>query len=99
MEMNAPIKSDALDVGGIVGQPLDRVDGRLKVTGGARYAYEYVRVRRPPMVSARSLHRQGTDHLPRHRPGGKAPGVILVLTYNNAPEAGSKATTTARPSS
>ena len=24
-----------------VGQPLDRVDGRLKVTGGARYAAEY----------------------------------------------------------
>ena len=42
MEMNAPIGSNALDVGaqGIVGKPLDRVDGRLKVTGGARYAYE-----------------------------------------------------------
>ena len=25
---------------GVVGKPLDRVDGRLKVTGGARYAYE-----------------------------------------------------------
>jgi xanthine dehydrogenase YagR molybdenum-binding subunit len=42
MEMNAPVGSNALDVGaqGIVGRPLDRVDGRLKVTGGARYAYE-----------------------------------------------------------
>ena len=42
MEMNSPIGSNALDVGaqGIVGKPLDRVDGRLKVTGGARYAYE-----------------------------------------------------------
>ena len=24
----------------VIGQPLDRVDGRLKVTGGARYAAE-----------------------------------------------------------
>ncbi|HEY3563442.1 MAG TPA: hypothetical protein VGL96_00395, partial [Casimicrobiaceae bacterium] len=24
-----------------LGQPLDRVDGRLKVTGGARYAAEF----------------------------------------------------------
>lgn len=36
MEMNSPIGSNALDVGtqGIIGKPLDRVDGRLKVTGG-----------------------------------------------------------------
>ena len=42
MEMNAPVGSNALDVGarGVVGKPLDRVDGRLKVTGDARYAYE-----------------------------------------------------------
>ncbi len=42
MEMNSPVGTNALDVGaqGVVGKPLDRVDGRLKVTGGARYAYE-----------------------------------------------------------
>jgi len=42
MEMDRPIGTNALDVGaqGVVGKPLDRVDGRLKVTGGARYAYE-----------------------------------------------------------
>ena len=35
MKMNAPIGSNALDVGAqsVVGQPLDRIDGRLKVTG------------------------------------------------------------------
>ena len=26
---------------GLIGRPLDRVDGRLKVTGRAAYAYEY----------------------------------------------------------
>ena len=40
MEMNSPIGPNALDAQRIVGKPLDRVDGRLKVTGGARYAYE-----------------------------------------------------------
>ena len=27
--------------GGVIGRPLDRVDGRLKVTGGAQYAVEF----------------------------------------------------------
>jgi xanthine dehydrogenase YagR molybdenum-binding subunit len=40
MEMNSPVGPNTLDTQGIVGRPLDRVDGRLKVTGGARYAYE-----------------------------------------------------------
>ena len=42
MDMNTPIGMNALDTStsGVVGRPLDRVDGPLKVTGGARYAYE-----------------------------------------------------------
>ncbi len=40
MEMNSPVGPNALDTSGIVGKPLDRVDGPLKVTGSARYAYE-----------------------------------------------------------
>jgi xanthine dehydrogenase YagR molybdenum-binding subunit len=42
MEMNAPIGATPLDgkPDGVVGKPLDRVDGALKVTGRATYAYE-----------------------------------------------------------
>ena len=42
MEMNTPdrIKRARCGAQGVVGKPLDRVDGQLKVTGGARYAYE-----------------------------------------------------------
>ena len=40
MEMNAPVGANALDAEIVVGKPLNRVDGRLKVSGGARYAYE-----------------------------------------------------------
>ncbi|MDB5623109.1 MAG: aldehyde oxidase and xanthine dehydrogenase family protein, partial [Devosia sp.] len=32
----------ALPATGQIGQPKRRIDGRLKVTGGARYAAEYV---------------------------------------------------------
>ena len=43
MELNAPIGAMPLDAQphGLVGQPLDRVDGPLKVTGRATYAYEF----------------------------------------------------------
>jgi len=91
MEMDAPIGSNALDVGaqGVVGKPLDRVDGRLKVTGGARYAYE---VERGPKTAYGVLVEAsiGKGRIKSIDTGSaeRAPGVILVLTYRNAPEQG-----------
>jgi xanthine dehydrogenase YagR molybdenum-binding subunit len=40
MDMNAPAPRNAIDENrqGLIGKPLDRVDGRLKVTGKAPYA-------------------------------------------------------------
>src|SRR5271168_1545035 len=91
MEMNAPVGSNALDVGaqGIVGKPLDRVDGRLKVTGGARYAYE---VEQGPktaygFVVEASIGKGRVKSIDTG-PAERAPGVILVLTYRNAPQQG-----------
>src|SRR5271167_4422365 len=91
MEMNAPIGSNALDVGaqGVVGKPLDRVDGRLKVTGGARYAYE---VEQEPkttygFVVEASIGKGRVKSIDTG-PAERAPGVILVLTYRNAPQQG-----------
>jgi xanthine dehydrogenase YagR molybdenum-binding subunit len=91
MEMNAPIKSNALDVGarGIVGKPLDRVDGRLKVTGGARYAFE---VEQGPVTAygfvVEASIGKGQIKSMDTGPAERAPGVILVLTHRNAPEQG-----------
>src|SRR3984885_88077 len=91
MEMNAPAGSNALDVDarGVVGEPLDRVDGRLKVTGGARYAYE---VEQGPKtaygyvveasIGKGQIKSIDTDMAER------APGVVLVLTSRNAPQQG-----------
>ena len=91
MEMDAPIGSNALDVGaqGVVGKPLDRVDGRLKVTGGARYAYE---VEQGPKTAygfvVEASIGKGQIKSMDTGPAERAPGVILVLTYRNAPQQG-----------
>ena len=91
MEMNAPVGSNALDVGaqGVVGKPLDRVDGRLKVTGGARYAYE---VEQGPTTAygyvVEASIGKGQIKSIDTGPAERAPGVILVLTYRNAPQQG-----------
>ena len=41
----------ATDLASPVGLPLDRVDGRLKVTGKAEYAYEYAARASPSTAS------------------------------------------------
>src|SRR3982074_3822961 len=90
MEMNSPVGSNALDAQGIVGKPLDRVDGRLKVTGGARYAYEMQQDKDTlyGFVVEASIGK-GKIRSIDTRAAEKAPGAALVLTHPNAPEQGS----------
>jgi xanthine dehydrogenase YagR molybdenum-binding subunit len=91
MEMDTPIGTNALDVGaqGVVGKPLDRVDGRLKVTGGARYAYE---VQQGPVVAygfvVEASIGKGRINSIDAGAAERAPGVVLVLTHRNAPAQG-----------
>src|ERR1700731_1031983 len=91
MEMNSPVGTNALDVGahGVVGKPLDRVDGRLKVTGGARYAYEMQQGGNLlyGFVVQASIGK-GTIKSIDTRAAEKSPGVVFVLTHRNAPEQG-----------
>jgi xanthine dehydrogenase YagR molybdenum-binding subunit len=90
MEMNSPVGSNALDAQGIVGKPLDRVDGKLKVTGGARYAYEMQQDNNTlyGFVVEASIGK-GKIRSIDTRAAEKAPGVALVLTHRNAPAQGS----------
>jgi xanthine dehydrogenase YagR molybdenum-binding subunit len=90
MEMNSPVGPNALDVGanGIVGKPLDRVDGRLKVTGGARYAYETQQRNTLYGFVVEASIGKGTIKSIDTSAAEKAPGVVLVLTHRNAPEQG-----------
>lgn len=88
MEMNSPIGPNALDAQGIVGKPLDRVDGRLKVTGGARYAYEMQQDNVLYGFVVEASIGKGTIRSIDTRAAEKAPGVVLVLTHRNAPAQG-----------
>jgi xanthine dehydrogenase YagR molybdenum-binding subunit len=92
INMNAPAGRTPLDrTGGVVGQPLDRIDGPLKVTGRATYAYEY---REGGLPAYAFLVEAGvaTGRLSALDTAAaeKAPGVLLVLTHKNAPKQGPK---------
>ncbi|MBC6612453.1 xanthine dehydrogenase family protein molybdopterin-binding subunit [Hymenobacter sp. BT507] len=67
------------------GQPLPRVDGRLKVTGAARYTAEW---EVPGLVYGAvvdSARAHGTVRALDTSAARKAPGVLAVLTHENAP--------------
>src|SRR3954454_5359472 len=88
MEMNSPVGPNALDAQGIVGKPLDRVDGRLKVTGGARYAYETQQDNVLYGFVVEASIGKGTIKSIDTRAAEQAPGIALVLTHRNAPAQG-----------
>ena len=68
-----------------LGQPMDRVDGRLKVTGGARYAAEFAIPNVVHAVIVTSTIAKGRIESMDTRAAEGAPGVIKVLTPFNAP--------------
>ncbi|MFK5596362.1 molybdopterin cofactor-binding domain-containing protein [Methylobacterium sp. HMF5984] len=93
MEMNQPVGKTPLDdrPDGLVGRPIDRIDGRLKVMGRAPYAYETREVKNPAygfIVGATIA--AGTIRSIDTAAAAKAPGVIHVLTHENVPEQGEK---------
>jgi xanthine dehydrogenase YagR molybdenum-binding subunit len=88
MEMNSPVGPNALDAGGIVGKPINRVDGRLKVTGGARYAFEMQQENVLYGFVVEASIGKGTIRSIDTRAAEMAPGVALVLTHRNAPAQG-----------
>jgi xanthine dehydrogenase YagR molybdenum-binding subunit len=89
MEMNSPVGSNALDAEGVVGKPLDRVDGPLKVAGAAVYAYEVLQQRNTlyGFVVESSIGKGSIRSIDTSA-AEKAPGVVLVLTHRNAPAQG-----------
>ena len=68
-----------------VGQPLDRVDGRLKVTGMARYPAEFPMDQLAHAVIVQSTIALGHIKEIDTNAAENAPGVLAVLTYLNAP--------------
>lgn len=70
-----------------VGKPLDRVDGRLKVTGGARYSAEIPVADVAYGVLVSSTESKGTVLAMDTSDAMRVPGVITILTPFNRPPA------------
>ena len=70
----------------LIGDPLSRVDGRLKVTGGAKYSgeWEFPGLVYGVLVSATITN--GSIVSMDVKAAGRAPGVLAVITPFNAPD-------------
>src|SRR6266446_7720374 len=69
----------------LIGQPLARVDGRLKVTGRATYAAEFARPKLAYGALIQSAIANGRVEKIDISAAKSAPGVISILTRENAP--------------
>ncbi len=68
-----------------IGQPVSRVDGRQKVTGGATYAAEFDQPGQAHGAVVRSTVANGRIASIDSAAAERAPGVVAVLTHRNAP--------------
>ena len=87
MDFSIPEGANPLDNERLVGKPLDRVEGPLKVQGEASYAYEiheggeaaygFLLTAGSGKATIRSIESKAAE---------AAPGVLLVMTHENAPK-------------
>jgi xanthine dehydrogenase YagR molybdenum-binding subunit len=93
MDMNQPAPPNALDENrqGLIGRAMDRVDGHLKVTGRAPYAFE---VQEGPEDGSKTAYgwiveatvSKGRVSNIDTQAAERAPGVVHVMTHRNAPK-------------
>jgi xanthine dehydrogenase YagR molybdenum-binding subunit len=69
-----------------IGQPVSRVDGRQKVTGGATYAAEFDQPGQAHGAIVRSTVASGRIASIDSTAADRAPGVLAVLSHQNAPK-------------
>ena len=87
MEYDTPIAETLIDRERLVGKPMDRVDGPLKVRGKATYAYEHRvgdRTAYGYIVNAGSG--KGKAAFIEPATAAAMPGVLLIWTWKNAPK-------------
>lgn len=68
-----------------IGKPISRVDGQLKVTGGARYTSDIVLAGATHAAIVHSTIANGRTTSIETSAAEKAPGVLAVLTHRNLP--------------
>jgi xanthine dehydrogenase YagR molybdenum-binding subunit len=98
MKFDSPATTNPIDQARVIGHPLDRVDGPRKVTGTAPYAYE--RTDEAPNAAYGWIIGAtiATGKLLRIdvQTAEKAPGVLAVITHENAGRLGKAEVHTAR---
>jgi xanthine dehydrogenase YagR molybdenum-binding subunit len=80
-----------------VGRPLDRTDGPLKLRGEARYAAEFSPPRVAHAVMVRSTVASGKIAAIDSSEARRLPGVLLVMTHQNAPKLPNRGKTGLKP--
>ncbi|CAN5436249.1 xanthine dehydrogenase family protein molybdopterin-binding subunit [soil metagenome] len=98
MKFETPAEQNPIDQLKVVGKPLNRIDGPLKVTGTATYAYEWHDVARKPaygyvLGAGIAKGRIASIDL---RAAKASPGVLDILTAENAGTLGLGRMNTAR---
>ncbi|WP_380779634.1 aldehyde oxidoreductase molybdenum-binding subunit PaoC [Sphingomonas sp. R86520] len=98
MKFDTPATANPTDRMKVLGQPIDRIDGKLKTTGTAHYAYErndaapnaaYGYILGSAIAKGRIESIDVAD-------AKSAPGVLAVVTYENAGKLGKAKNHTAR---
>jgi xanthine dehydrogenase YagR molybdenum-binding subunit len=98
MKFDTPATTNPIDRLRVVGKPIDRIDGKLKTTGTAPYAYErhdvapnaaYGYILGAAIAKGRITSIDDSE-------AKRAPGVIAVVTYQNAGKLGKADAITAR---
>ncbi|GLK79178.1 aldehyde oxidoreductase molybdenum-binding subunit PaoC [Methylopila turkensis] len=86
MKFDTPATTNPIDQLKVVGKPLDRVDGPLKVTGRAPYAYERHDVGAKPAVGyvLGAGIAKGRIQAMDLAAAKRAPGVLAIVTAENA---------------
>jgi xanthine dehydrogenase YagR molybdenum-binding subunit len=86
MKFNVPAATNPIDQARVIGSPLDRIDGPGKVTGSAPYAYERNDAAPGAAYGWMIGSAVATGKILRidKRAAEKAPGVLAVITYENA---------------
>lgn len=71
---------------GVVGDPMNRVDGRMKVTGGAKYSAEFELPNLTHAVLVTSTIAKGRIKSLETKAAERAPGVLAVISHLNSPD-------------
>jgi xanthine dehydrogenase YagR molybdenum-binding subunit len=90
MKFDTPATTNPIDQLKIVGKPIDRIDGPMKVTGTAPYAYERHK-EAPTAAYGYVVHAgisKGRITSIDSAAARRAPGVVAIVTYENAGKLG-----------